>query len=87
MSEVLLDKWAAAAHTGLSPAKLINQCRLGTGPTFIRPSPHAMMFRVADLDAWMATWTVHPDPAQYHAIGAALNALATAKSDSNEVAE
>lgn len=60
MSEVLLDKWAAAAHTGLSPAKLINQCRLGTGPTFIRPSPHAMMFRVADLDAWMATWTVHP---------------------------
>ena len=56
MTEILLDKKQAATHLGIPIAILAGQCKLGTGPTFIRPSPHKMMFRRKDLDNWRATW-------------------------------
>ena len=33
-----------------------NQLRSGGGPARVRISPHKLMFRRADLDAWMASW-------------------------------
>ena len=58
MAEELLDKKQAATLLGIPVIMLINQCKLGTGPTFIRPSAHKMMFWEADLAAWRATWKV-----------------------------
>jgi hypothetical protein len=56
MTDILLDKKQAAAHLGIPVAILAGQCKLGTGPTFIRPSPRKLMFRRKDLDNWRATW-------------------------------
>ena len=58
MANELLDKKQAAARLGIPVTMLINQCKLGTGPTFIRPSAHKMMFREKDLVDWRATWKV-----------------------------
>ena len=58
MTNTLLDKKQAAAHLGVPVTMLINQCKLGTGPTFVRPSPHMMLFREKDLDAWRQSWKV-----------------------------
>jgi hypothetical protein len=58
MTNTLLDKKQAAEHLGIPVAVLAGQCKLGSGPTFIRPSPHKMMFHEKDLDAWRATWKV-----------------------------
>jgi hypothetical protein len=58
MTNSLLDKKQAAAHLGIPASMLASQCKLGTGPTYIRPSPHKMMFRITDLDAWRQTWKV-----------------------------
>jgi hypothetical protein len=58
MTNTLLDKKQAAEHLGIPVAVLAGQCKLGTGPAFIRPSPHRMMFHEKDLDAWRATWKV-----------------------------
>ncbi len=58
MTDTLLDKRQAAAHLGIPATMLINQCKLGTGPTFFRPSPHIMLFREKDLDALRQMWKV-----------------------------
>jgi hypothetical protein len=58
MANTLLDKKQAAGYLGIPITMLINQCKLGTGPTFVRPSPHMMLFREADLDAWRLSWKV-----------------------------
>jgi hypothetical protein len=58
MTDALLDKKQAAGHLGVPVAMLISQCKLGTGPTFLRPSPHVMLFREKDFDAWRQTWKV-----------------------------
>jgi hypothetical protein len=51
-----MDRGEAARYADVTVAYLMAQCRKGTGPKFIRPSPKKSLFRKADLDEWMKKW-------------------------------
>ena len=54
----LLIKIEAAEYLGISPTYLSNQMKLGTGPTYLKPSPKTVLFRQQDLDDWKASWQI-----------------------------
>jgi hypothetical protein len=45
----------AAEYTGTAPKYLGNQAKTGR-LAYVLTSPRRMMFRQADLDAWVKTW-------------------------------
>lgn len=54
----LLGKVEAAEYLGISDKYLRNQLKLGTGPTYLKPSAHTVLFRQQDLDDWKASWQI-----------------------------
>ena len=54
----LLDWKAAAERLGVPENWLRNQTRMGTGPTYIKPSARTILFRDEDLDRWRASWKI-----------------------------
>jgi hypothetical protein len=46
----------AAAYLRVEPDYLMRQCRGGTGPVYLMPSPRKILFRKVDLDAWRNSW-------------------------------
>jgi|KBSMisStaDraftv2_1062788.scaffolds.fasta_scaffold00169_16 predicted DNA-binding transcriptional regulator AlpA len=58
MAEHGLLDWAGAAdYTGLTQTYFRRLTDRGMGPRRIRPSQNLSLFRTADLDAWMASWS------------------------------
>jgi hypothetical protein len=65
MKEELLTEKEAAEFCDLKAGYFRNLRRTGHGPAFVRPSPHATLYRKADLEAWQASWlTVSPTTTQ-----------------------
>jgi hypothetical protein len=65
MKEELLTDKEAAEFCGLGAGYFRNLRRTGHGPVFVRPSPHATLYRKADLEAWRDSWlTVSPTTTQ-----------------------
>jgi hypothetical protein len=56
MKEELLTDKEAADFCGLDAKYFRNLRRTGHGPTYVRPSPHATLYRKADLEAWRDSW-------------------------------
>jgi hypothetical protein len=52
----LLEYRQAAAHCGVPLSYFRNLVKGGVGPNCVLPSPKKVMFRVADLDRWIASW-------------------------------
>lgn len=51
----LLSTIAAAARLGLEPCTLEKMRCVGGGPAFIKLSPRAVRYAVADLEIWVAS--------------------------------
>jgi hypothetical protein len=65
MKEELLTEKEAAEFCGLEAGYFRNLRRTGHGPRFVRPSPHATLYRKADLEAWLNNWlTLSPMTSQ-----------------------
>ena len=58
-TEELWGATQAAHYLQLESRYLIRQCRRGTGPAYLKPSPKKILFRKSDLDAWRSCWEVH----------------------------
>jgi len=56
--DTLLERRDAAAYLHMTTRTFSGQMRGGTGPAHVRISPHKVLFRVADLDAWRNSWQV-----------------------------
>lgn len=57
-SLTILDSAEAAAYVRLSPSTMAKQRMLGIGPAFIRQSARKVLYRRADLDAWLTSRAV-----------------------------
>jgi hypothetical protein len=53
MNESLMKPPAASEYTGISIANLAQLRYLGKGPAFLKPTPRTVLYRKADLDAWL----------------------------------
>jgi predicted DNA-binding transcriptional regulator AlpA len=58
--ELLLSPNDAAARAGVSRNYLMRQCKAGTGPQFVRPSPRRTLFSKAEIDQWVKSWARSP---------------------------
>jgi hypothetical protein len=65
MTKIMHTK-EAAGYINRSPAFLARQRQTGGGPPFVRVSPRAIGYRVADLDRWLSENT-HLSTAEYMA--------------------
>jgi len=78
LSPAVLDEKDAATYIGMSPAflrraRMVGRTKSGsTGPAFVRvPGGRAVRYRVADLDAWLASNVHGTTQASKNAGGAA----------------
>lgn len=61
MTKTLVDAHEAAEILGVSRSFLAKQRMKGLGPPYVRLSPGAIRYRIADLEAWMQQQRVAPE--------------------------
>ena len=66
MHQRLFSTGAAAQQLGLSPRTLEKWRLTGEGPPYLKLSPHAVRYRMSDIEAWLGqrqrTSTSDPGP-------------------------